>query len=582
MLNLNKTITIIFLVASPLQYSFSQITLEKEVLISNDGLYFDGTRVQAGSGNAGDEYDYVFGPRISAHGDCLKKFKDYVFVSWYEGGKTNRQMMLSRYNIKTGSIKTIEFPHRHTGHNNLWWLGESHNTIGVGISPLDGTIHLIFDMHAYSQTIPNGAFPTDYFRYAYTVKNAVAVSDDDFTLDLFGRDEYDGDYSHCSLNGVLNHAAYERFTYPKFFLNDAGDLFMYMRKWSSSNGGYHFAKYEANTSTWSDFIKFADYHASDYGQTYDWGMYGNMKYVNGKIRVGFQRRWANRNDKYLYQNGFYYAYSDDQSGKTQWKNHKGENISIPLRDADVVKVSEPGDLVTTQTKDKVHMVGGYDWNVTEKGDVHMIGKVKDNEKNVTKYVHTYRPTNSSDFITTTDFAGGEKLYTSGDFIYIIGLNSMGRIYIEQADGGENNFLRVYEATSGKKYSHGVAYVYDGKLYYYLQERSTGDARPLYLQIIDLGLGSNQTTSINIHPNNEAILKVSIYPNPIDNLLDIDLGPDIFAIARIRIVDISGKTVLEQELHSDQLQINVGDLQEGLHTIIIYLGTEILSSKFIKI
>jgi len=58
--------------------------------------------------------------------------------------------MLTRYNTVTGTMATIEFPHTHTGFQNKWWLGESHNTIAVGISPLNGTIHLLYDMHAYS------------------------------------------------------------------------------------------------------------------------------------------------------------------------------------------------------------------------------------------------------------------------------------------------------------------------------------------------------------------------------------------------------------------------------------------------
>ena len=91
-------------------------------------------------------YDYAFGPQISAHGDCIATYKEYVFMTWYKGGKQERNMMLTRYNTETGSMKTIEFPHRHTGWRNVWYLGESHNTIGVGVSPLDGTIHLLFDI----------------------------------------------------------------------------------------------------------------------------------------------------------------------------------------------------------------------------------------------------------------------------------------------------------------------------------------------------------------------------------------------------------------------------------------------------
>ena len=466
----------------------AQVTFERQVKITDIALHFDGVKVTEGAANSSTGYDYAFGPQISAHGDCVATYKHYVFMTWYKGGKSTRNMMLTRYNTITGSMATIEFPHRHTGFRNIWWIGESHNTIGIGVSPKDGTIHLLFDMHAYSRTRPSdGSLANDYFRYSYSEKNVADVSDAEFTLDKFV-EESSGDYTHLSLNGVENYNAFSEFTYPKFFLNNGGDLFFSMRKGASSNGGYHFARYDADSSSWSNFIKLADRNAKNYGQPYNWGMYGRFQYVGNKIRIGFQRRLGDTSDKYKYQNGFYYAYSDDQSGQTNWKNYKGEPFNNPLRDADIIKVSEPGNLVQTTQKDKVYMVGGFDWTVTDRGDVHIIGKVRDDQYNITKNVHTYRPAGASEFITTTNFSGASTLYTSGNKIYIIGLNSSGRVYIEQSEGGTNNFQRVYEATTGTQFRHGVAYINNGKLYYYMMERnSTGDQRPLYLQIIDLDL-----------------------------------------------------------------------------------------------
>lgn len=556
----------------------AQVVLEQEVKITDIALHFDGQKVNARSANTDEKYDYIFGPQISAHGDCIKMHENYVFMSWWRGDQTDRHMMLSRYDTITGSIKTIEFPHQHTGHNNYWYLGESHNTIGVGISPLDGTIHLIFDMHAYNESIPDGAFADDYFRYAYSVQNAATVPDEAFNLGLFVADN-PGDYNHLSLKGrSVSNDKFGRFTYPKFFLNDDDDLFMYMRKWSSSNGGYHFAKYDANTSTWSDFIEFADYHASDHGQPYDWGMYGNMKYLNGKIRVGFQRRSNNKNDKYLYQNGFYYAYSNDQSGKTQWKDHTGASVSIPIRDADVVKVSEPGDLVTTTTRDKVYMVRGFDWTVTKNGDVHIIGEVRDTENDVRKKVHTYRPAGKTEFITTTEFAGGSRLYTAGSNIYIIGLNAAGRIYIEKSEGGKNNFERIYEPTSGRQFRHGVAYVNQGKLYYYMMERSSGQKRPLYLQIIDLGippedLEENDETILNVSNQDlSGSSEITLFPNPANDRLIIKSGHDW--PLDFSIYNMSGRKMLHGTAKHNSIDIR--SLATGIY--IVHLQNEQLNKR----
>lgn len=478
----------------------AQVTLEKEVKISDLGLHFDGSKVSGGASNTGDNapYDFFFGRNISAHGDAIKSFGNYVFMTWYRGGKSDRHLMLSRYNKTTDVVSTIEFPHRHTGYQNRYWIGESHNTIAVGISPLDGTIHLLYDMHAYSANRPSdGSLANDYFRYSYSVKNAATLPDEDFTIDKFVLDNgVAGDYKHLRTPGNISQSEFVALTYPSFFLNDQGDLLFFMREGGNNNGMYKFSKYDANKGEWQNFTDFNRLNAkSQAGITYNWGLYGDIKYANGKIRIGFQRRLSNNNDKYQYQNGIYYAYSDDPSGATQWKNYKGESINLPLLDADDIKVMEPGDFVTTNQANKVHIVGNFDWTVTANEDIHFISKVKDNENNVTKFLHTYKPSGASDFITSEDFAGGTALYTSGNDVYLIGLNN-GRVFVEKTAGGTHNFERVYEQTGGRQYDHGVVHISNGKAYYYLMEDKSGNAQPLYLQIIDLDIPATDPTLAN--------------------------------------------------------------------------------------
>ncbi|MCF7561531.1 BNR-4 repeat-containing protein [Sabulilitoribacter multivorans] len=471
------------------QASFTQVVLENEIKITDFGLHFDGSKVTSGAANTGESapYDYFFGRNISAHGDCIKTYNEYVFMTWYKGGKGVRNVMLTRYNTNTGTMVTIEFPHRHTGYQNKWWIGESHNTIAVGISPLNGTIHLLYDMHSYSNTRPSdGSLSDDYFRYSFSVANAAALPDVDFTLDKFVQNSTGG-YKHLSLNGGEDYNNFSALTYPKFFLNDIGDLFMYMREGGNNNGAYKFSKYDASTSTWSSFTHFNVLNARNQpGITYNWGLYGDIKYVNGKMRIGFQKRSQNNTDKYEYQNGVYYAYSDDQNGFTGWKNHQGQSFNLPLYDAEFIKVMEPGDYVQGTNVNSINIVQDFDWTVTENEDVHIISRVKDNQFNVTKYLHTYKPAGATDFITSEDFSGAEAIYTAGDDIFIIGLTG-GRVFVEKAQGGTNNFTRVYQATSGRTFDHGQVYIDNGKLYFYLMENGSGNAQPLYLQIIDLGI-----------------------------------------------------------------------------------------------
>lgn len=499
--------------------SLATVTFEKEIKVTDSALYFDGdkktvTQARNEAYVPGQKYSYVYGRPIVPHGDAVKVYKDYVFLTWYRGGLLDRHMMLTRYNLKTGAKVDIEFPHQHTGFEGRWWVGETHNTIAVGISPKDETIHLLFDMHAYSpgkDTGGNGSFKNDYFRYAYSIGGAATVADEDFTLAQFVKDtgvNADGlnDYNHVTMTGVENVGAFQQLTYPSFFLNDQNDLFMHMRQGTSYDGSIVFNRYLPDHDKWTNFQRFNVLKAGEKGEEKNWSIYGSMKYQDGKIRIGYQRRF-NIPDKFHAQDGMYYAYSDDPTGATDWKNYKGELITMPLVKADETLVFDPSDLLPGATaRDQVSVTGGHDWAVTDNGDVHIIGRTRErvNGKYVQEiYSHHYQVGGEGDFITTTDFPSAAQIYAAGENLYIIGLDN-NRPFIEQAKGGTNDFTRVYpgpntNAPTDKTFTHGKIYIHDGKVYYYLLNETNvtpiPDKRTTYLQIIDLNLvekGANPT------------------------------------------------------------------------------------------
>ncbi|WP_440877106.1 BNR-4 repeat-containing protein [Thalassotalea sp. PLHSN55] len=484
------------------QQASAEVTLEQQVKISDSALHFDGKKITygtVGDADTGDKFDYFFGRNISAHGDAVKIYKHYVFMTWYRGGKSDRHVMLSRYNTETGSVKTIEFPHQHTGFRGDPNIGESHNTIGLAVSPVNGTIHMVYDMHAYDNNNHDGKFKNDFFRYSYSIAGTAELPDAEFTLDKFVKDtstvsQGEDDYKHLTMTGDLADTSnFARLTYPKFFANKDGTLLLYMRLGGNNNGGYVFNRYDAEAEKWSKFTAFNVVTAKNFGNEYNWGLYGNMKYVNDKLRVGFQQRSSDNDDKYKYQNGVYYAYSDHPEGFGEWKNHKGEPMTWPLVNSDEIKVFEPGDYISHTEANSVYIVGDFDWTVTAAGDIHIISKVRSTDRNRPDYeevyIHSYKPAGADDFIISTDFTGASSIYTSGDNIYIIGLNN-GYPYVEKAQGGTNDFERVYEATDGMQFDHGTIHIEDGKVYYYLMERGTGTSLPIHLQIIDLDIESD--------------------------------------------------------------------------------------------
>ncbi|WP_010178125.1 Ig-like domain-containing protein [Glaciecola sp. HTCC2999] len=489
-------------------YVSADISAQSPLKIADNGLYFDGKDLDYGTvsqADTGDKYDFFFGRSISAHGDAVKTYKHFVFMTWYRGGKNDRHVMLTRLNTLTGKTVDIEFPHQHTGFRGNPLIGESHNTIGIAVSPINGTIHMVYDMHAYDNNNHDGVFKDDFFRYSFSIPGAAEVSDEEFTLQQFVKDtseisQGEDDYKHLVMTGNLSDKGnFARLTYPKFFSTDDGTLLLYMRLGGNNNGAYLFNSYDAATETWSKFTKFNENNQKSLGNEYNWGLYGNMKYLNGKLRIGFQQRSSDNNDKYKYQNGVYYAYSNHPRGTGDWFNHRDESITWPLINSDEIKVFEPGDYITHEQPNSVYIVKDFDWTVTARGDIHTISLVKTNASSAeaTKfgfadvekeqvYIHAYKPAGADEFIIDTEFVGASAIYTSGDNIYIIGLDN-GRPYIEVAKGGTNEFTRAYTSNSGPIFTHGTIYINDGVVYFYMQERGTGNATPLYLQIFDLGI-----------------------------------------------------------------------------------------------
>ncbi len=488
------------------------VTLQSSTKIADNALHFDGSDIDTATPKLSTQqlkddakYHFKFGGSISAHGDAVKTYKHYVFMTWYRGGKDDRHVMLSRLDTNTGVVKTIEFPHQHNGFQGNWWIGESHNTIGLAISPKNGTIHMVYDLHAYDDTsvydnpsqakFDDDRFKDDFFRYSYSIAGAAEVADEDFTLEkIFVKDTSSistgsDDYKHLTMTGDLaDKRNFAALTYPKFYETKEGDLLHFMRWGGNNNGAYYYNSYDATAQKWSLFEAFNHRNQKSHGLDYNWGLYGEMKYVNGKLRVGFQKRSSNNNDKFVYQNGIYYAYLDDPANNV-WRDHTGKQITWPLVDADEIKVYEPGDLVDTTQANKVHIVGNFDWTVTDKGDIHIIHRVKDNENNKTVYGHLYKPAGATDFIHAPGITGASEINAIGDDVYIIGLENK-KPYIEVAKGGTTQFSRIYtDTTTTTNFQHGVSYAKGGKVYYYLMEAASGTARPLHLQIIDLGLSN---------------------------------------------------------------------------------------------
>lgn len=73
-------------------------------------------------------------------------------------------------------------------------------------------------------------------------------------------------------------------------------------------------------------------------------------------------------------------------------------------------------------------------------------------------------------------------------------------------------------------------------------------------------------------------KLSLYPNPVQNELHIDL---LVKKGMLEVFDITGKSVLQQEIHENSNSVDVSDLVNGIYLVKILSDKQMLTGKFVK-
>jgi hypothetical protein len=461
--------------------SSTKVTKEDE-----GGLYFAGTK----------DVNYRFGKRISPHGDCVDVINGYAFVTWYKGGMDKRNLMLSRknLNVENSPWVTIQFPHQHVGQggelfNGTGIRGDSHNTAAIGVSSIDNTIHIIYDMHAYRES----SLPTVFFNYSVSKKEMAFVPDNEFTLEIFNEKR----------NYLKQGQNYDRITYPMIHRADDGSLVVRYRVGGSGNGDILLAHYDG--TSWSNNWT---YHEGTLSSPNTNNMYGGERFLNGKFYAGFSIRYSTNNSTstsngYMLNSGLYFAYTNEipKNNTSQWFDVNDKAISLPIKNnidttQDPLQVAQPGDDFGTDTFPRSSSDPA--WTVTENGAIHFVQRV-DNIN-----VHYYKKTTDASFsknagglIPNPDTRG--EMYSYKNHVFMVELLN-GKINIKTTVEGENNWQVVHTGQESIAFEHFDAFVKDDKLYVYLMEDtgnntvSVGDKRPLYFQEFNLSETTVQENS----------------------------------------------------------------------------------------
>jgi hypothetical protein len=375
----------------------------------------------------------------------------YAFFVWYKGGMENRELMLSRKKTGTNNWVTIQFPEKntlYTGEHNgvdVTGAGDSHKTAAVGVCPIDGTVHLAYDMHVHP------------LKYRISNKNIAFAPDSVFTLENFSDQR----------NYFREDLPIDNFTYPSFENNDAGELIVEYRLGTSRQGDKYITYYDG--SSWSDLILLVKGDNEDP----QFNQYGGLSYHFGKMYLGCAVRVYE--SPITYNQGFYFAEAG-QHGDENWKNLKGETFQLPIRGLtrfNNFKVCEPippGNDGMTSSPELV---------VSKNGAVHMVNRVPD-----VGFVHYH---------TTLDSKTMEKASTSpfslsfGGYdgrIYSVEISS-GKIRVKSSPEGESNWRTDYIWNGTERFGLMKSVYHKGKIYIVASEDVDTDRIPLHYIVLDI-------------------------------------------------------------------------------------------------
>jgi hypothetical protein len=508
----------------------TQVNLVTKSTITEKGLYFEGE----------NGIDYHFGKRITPHGDCIDIANGYIYISWYRGGMDDRHVMLSRKKIGEGEWATIEFPQKHIGYRGDTTKGDSHNTIALGICTIDNTVHLLYDMHAYSAA----SFPDNFFNYSVSEKGGAIVPDEQWNIDLF----------RPKRNYLRSGENYERTTYPNFFRNNEGAIFAEWRLGGSGNGNQSYALYDG--IEWQSTTRFNVGKQATDQETYS--IYGSFDYIQDKFRIGFSIRYKDfPTDAYELNSGLYYAYSNDQNALNDWYNSVGEKLEFPVQSPEPLKIGSPLDLGVGK-----RISSGPSWTVTESEAIHFITTVNNQP------IHYFKDAKETEF--KVDMAGPKgSLFAYNDQIYSVGLTSSGYPQILSTPEGKSDWKIEYQTNSGTRYRHGNIRLVGDKIFYYLMERGNGTAQPLHLLEFEI-------TNTTVNTVKKDIGQMTLYPNPVNENLHL---PEKAQGSKYIIYNTKGESVKSGSVINSKL--DVSDLIAGLYFIKIDIGNKNFINKFVK-
>jgi len=417
---------------------------------------------------------YYFGPVITPKQGDMVVYKGTLFAGWWRGGMDDRTLVLSRKRLGRGLWEHLVFDYRHEGFRKNRSLGDSHNNIALGLSPRDGSLHMLFDMH--------GSMPSDtpnYFNYIRS-REGVDVSADDWDVTLFS------DIKR-SLSEGQEPKKYYKGTYPGFVTLADGLLVAKWRLGGSMGALMQLSAYDE--AGWGPVVPWNDRNGSSkhYGEQ---GFYGTFAATeSGRLFACWQRRTeADQALGWPTGRGLYLAAADGEVENPlldSWSSVSGlhgQNTSkLPIGNWSDYFLAEP-----VPQQEALLSVPACDTN--DEGAVHAVAALQKGGK----ARHMYRKTAGDEMAVIEIEAVQPQLHFWQGRAWLVSLDSYQRPLIRYALIGTNDWQTVIHVQGGPRYNHYSLMFDKGCFHFFGMERTHTDKGALHLMRFDLaallGLG----------------------------------------------------------------------------------------------
>ncbi|MFK8058655.1 MAG: BNR-4 repeat-containing protein, partial [Polaribacter sp.] len=309
-----------------------QVTFLENSKITDEAFYF---------WKADDAKPYHYGASINPHGNCMKVSNGFVFYTWYRGGWADRTLMVSRKKIGEGTWVHVALPAKMSL---VGGLGVTHLTTNIGISPIDGTIHLMFDHH------------NEDLNYIRSKKNIAFGPDSDFIAANFLPQQ---DY-------LIPGKKVTSVTYPDLFNNDKGEMYFERRLGSAVGGDIIMTYYDGNT--WSPETTIIRGRGAQVSQGERHFAYGTAHFMNGKFYYSYSPRWA-ESPTILGEGVYLMELGERMNEKATTVD--GKSYDLPITDHSPFLIADPRSV-----PDNAGWAGGPQVAISPKNDIYIYQKPK--------------------------------------------------------------------------------------------------------------------------------------------------------------------------------------------------------------